>query len=225
MNVYFDGEFQRYALATGQGQAEQESGEEATRSPPPSAKRMRTSTSCNTRLPDGSDILSSINTDMGARQRDSTRVLDDANVNVWFVVEGHTIGAHREVLRQCASEALQLNMAHATSDVLGGRIQIYDVSFPIFRALLQYLYTATGPADDSGEGAQRMDAESTAHLLLVAERYMVWPLQHLCVEPLRDGPLCPTSRRDEAPLHERCVRELARDARDAIRKQRRVFQN
>ena len=52
---------------------------------------------------------------------------------------------NRSVLSQCASEALQLNMHHQTSDVLGGNIQIFDVGYGVFRALLQYLYTGKLP--------------------------------------------------------------------------------
>ena len=65
-----------------------------------------------------------------------------------------------------------------------------DLDYDVFRLLLEYLYT----------GEAHVPHRLAAPLLLAAERYMVYPLQHECVRSfiselssssLWQAPLCP----------------------------------
>jgi len=146
-------------------------------------------------------------------ERDMLAALEGAQEggSAALVVEGQRLACHREIL-SFRSPVFRAMFAHGTREASRNEITIPDVSLPVAKELLRFIYT-----DRCSEGAIESQGEQ---LLAVADKYQVERLRQLCEVELA-GSLTIASAADRlalADLHtaeqlrEECVEFVARNA-------------
>lgn len=96
--------------------------------------------------------------------------------DVEFIVEGKTVYATRAVLAARSEHFRALFYGGMRETQSQEAVNLPDIQFPVFNALLEYIYT-----DKVGD----ISSELAVHLLIAAERFLLDRLKALCEDVIR----------------------------------------
>lgn len=95
--------------------------------------------------------------------------------DVTFVVEGHEVHANRAILA-ARSQHFRAMLFGGMREQHEQRVYLHDISYGVFMALLEFLYT---------DSVKELSIELALPLLIAAEQYMLDRLKALCEDSIR----------------------------------------